>query len=204
MRNKAPRGPKNAPPPYFKTRAQQPGFNTMSKVRAVQKNTVPNIPVISPAAKVNTPSVPQGGVKLTPKSTKAMQKRLITPPDLNQIRAENLNAQTVAGFRYQLNGIGTSTQTISLPASGKQLLGISINAANIAALADTSITLKVNNRNVVNDAGANQFNANYTLGLLYYPIPQELTGKDTINVIFNKQDAGNITIYLNFVYIPQL
>jgi hypothetical protein len=190
-------------PPFFSTKAQTPSFGTMRSVRVAQGNKVKNIPNLSPISKVFTPSVPENNN--TPKTpSMSMKTRLFAPPDLKSIRSENINAQSVAGFRYQLNGIGTSTFTISLPASGKQLLGIALTTNNITSLADTSIVMKVNNRNIIDNAGANTFNPNYTLGLLYYPTPQELTGKDTFNVIFNKQDAGNIVVYLNVVYIPQL
>lgn len=176
----------------------QPGVSTLKRARVIQKPVVKETPFKSTAGKMAINQVPQKRNEAT------MQGKLFTPPNLKDIRQDNLNAQSVAGFRYQLNGLSSQDFTITLPSSGKQLLGIALTTSATTNLSDTSVNLKVNNRDLLNRIGANLINPQYTQGLLYYPVPQELTGKDNFVINFNKQDAGTAVVYVNLIYVPQL
>jgi hypothetical protein len=178
---------------------QMPGVTTLKRTRVIQKPVVKDQNAFkTTAGKMALNQIP------TERNKATMQGKLFTPPNLKDIRQANLDAQSVAGFRYQLNGSSSQDFTITLPSSGKQLLGIALTTSATTNLSDTAVNLKVNNRDLLNRIGANLINPQYTQGLLYYPVPQELTGKDNFVINFNKQDAGSAIVYVNLIYIPQL
>jgi hypothetical protein len=114
------------------------------------------------------------------------------------------NAEYNQSFRVIINqGVTTSVPVLS--SSGKFLNGINILVASFASLGDTTISFSVNNRTVLVDVCALMLIPNYIQGgMLFVPTPQELVGKDTFKVSFNKNDAGAVTVFYTLSYVPQL
>jgi len=124
---------------------------------------------------------------------------------VNRIKQFNKEIRYVQGFRQQLNGSTTTPVTISLTASGKFLLGISIVPVGTGDISDTQISFIVNNNNLLNTVAAQNLNPNFVQGdMEFFPLPQPLQGNDTIQANFLKNDANTVNIILNIFYIPRL
>lgn len=130
----------------------------------------------------------------------------VTPEKASATKAFNNNqVKYVQGFRQIIAGSTTTTMTLTLTASGRALLGISVVPFGTTDLSDTQITFLVNNNNLLNAISIQNVNPNYVQGgMFYFPIPQPLFGNDTIQANIIKNDISGGTITLNVFYLPNL
>jgi hypothetical protein len=129
----------------------------------------------------------------------------ITQRGARRTKSFNEKIRFVQGIRTPITGSTITSATIQLQAAGMFLLGIAVFPVTglLTTLADTNVKFVVNNLNLLLSVGANNLNPNFVEGMMFYPTPQPLSGTDSITIEFNKQDAGNTTVYTNVYYIPQ-
>jgi hypothetical protein len=113
------------------------------------------------------------------------------------------NSEYTQSYRSILNQ-GSNPFTPVLSGSGLFFHGLSLSIGTVTSLQDTQVSFSINNRQLLVDVSALILIPNYAQGMLYYPVPQPLTGKDTFKINFLKNDAGTITMYFNFIYKPAL
>jgi hypothetical protein len=125
---------------------------------------------------------------------------------VNAAKSFNKNLRYVQGFRNAVAASSITTVQINLNAAGKFLLGIAIFpiSALLTTLGDTFVTMTVNNNTILFNMGINNLNPNFVQSMIFFPTPQPLSGKDTITLSVNKQDAGATTIYTNVFYVPRM
>lgn len=130
---------------------------------------------------------------------------IISPQGAQDIKKFNRNLRYIQGTRLQLNASGTTSLQISLNASGIQFLGFTIVPASglLTTLADTQVTLMINNNSLVLNASANNTNPNFVSNMIFFPTPQPLFGNDNIQMTFNKNDANAVFVTANIFYIPR-
>jgi hypothetical protein len=126
--------------------------------------------------------------------------------EVKKIKSFNKNLRYVEGFTRVLNA-GDNQYDIKLKSPGKRLLGISIipidnNTTNVA---NCTVTVKVNNNNVLTDAAVPNLVPNYVQGMIFFPLPQELTGNDTITAVItqNTSPAPSESAVINVFYVPR-
>lgn len=129
---------------------------------------------------------------------------VVTGNTQKQIQDFNImNAEYTQSYRVTLNQ-GANPFTPVLSGSGLFFHGISLSIGTITSLQDTQVNFTINNRQLLVDVSALILIPNYAQGMLFYPTPQPLTGKDTFKINFQKNDAGTITAFFNFMYKPSL
>jgi hypothetical protein len=131
------------------------------------------------------------------------QPGFMTNESVQKGRAINENMRYCQGFRVAVNN-GTSTTNFSLNSAGKFLLGISMLPISSTALNDTAITFSVNNNNLLLNFAAPNLNPNFVQNMIFFPLPQQLQGNDSMTMQMNKSDATDIFAYVNIFYIPML
>jgi hypothetical protein len=126
--------------------------------------------------------------------------------DSQPVKKFNAGLRVVQGFRNAIAASGTTTVTLSLLSSGRKLLGISIVpvSGTLVTLADTQVTLIVNNFNLILSMSANNLNPNFVGNMMFFPCPQILKGNDSISLSVLKNDAGATTITTNLFYVPAI
>jgi hypothetical protein len=124
-----------------------------------------------------------------------------TPKQAAKTKQFNQDLRMVQGFRFTVS-TGSSSQPISLNSSGKFLLGLSVTPANGADITDTQITFLVNNLNLLLDVSAANLNPNFVGNMVFFALPQELKGNDTMTISFNNNDASPLDLYVNIFYVP--
>jgi hypothetical protein len=122
------------------------------------------------------------------------------------IKKFNEGLRYVQGFRQALASASTTPITITLNAAGKRLLGFSVIpvSGTNSDISDCQVNIIVNNNNVLLNAGLQNLNPNFVQNMIFFPTPQPLTGKDTINFNVNKNNSGAVTIIINCFYVPLL
>jgi hypothetical protein len=129
----------------------------------------------------------------------------VTPEKAAHTKNFNKEVRYVQGFRNQIAGSSTTNVNITLTSAGKFLLGLTVIPLLFADIADTQITFLVNNIALLNGVASENLNPNFTqANMIYFPLPQPLQGNDTIQANFTKNDAGNVNIYINVFYLPQI
>jgi hypothetical protein len=129
----------------------------------------------------------------------------VTPEKAQHTKNFNKKIRYVQGFRQLIAGSSTTNLNITLTSAGKFLLGITVVPILITDIADTQITFLVNNINLLNGVASENLNPNFTqTNLEYFPLPQPLQGNDNIQANFIKNDVGNVTVYINVFYLPQI
>jgi hypothetical protein len=142
------------------------------------------------------------------------QQSFKTPEMLNYPVVAGASQETIQQFNKENSVYTQSYRTVlnqgnnpfvpTLAASGVFFYGLALTASAFTSLADTQVNFSINGRNLLVDCSALMLIPNYAQGMLYFPLPQPLTGKDTFKISFQKNDAGTITIYFSFVYKPAL
>lgn len=129
---------------------------------------------------------------------------VITGNTQKQVQDFNImNSEYTQSYRAVLNQ-GVNAFTPILSGSGLFFHGLSMSIGAFTSLQDTQVSFSINNRQLLVDVSALILIPNYAQGMLFYPTPQPLTGKDTFKISFLKNDAGTITAYFNFMYKPSL
>lgn len=127
-----------------------------------------------------------------------------TPEQVNQLKKFNKRKIFGQGFRQQLTASSTTTLSMSLTSPGKELIGISIIPVGTGDMSDTQVSFVINNVNILNVTAAQNLNPNFVGGgMIYFPTSQPLTGNDTIQANFVKNDANNITVIVDVFYVPR-
>jgi len=108
------------------------------------------------------------------------------------------------GFRYAALAAGSNTQqNIQLNSPGKMLLGLTIIPATGSDIADTQISLTVNNNVVIKGLSAQNTNPNFVGSMIFFPAPQHLFGNDIIQLNIDHHGASPITVTANLFYVPR-
>lgn len=125
---------------------------------------------------------------------------------VDQAKNFNKGLRYVQGVRAQLAANSRTPVQVSLNASGKKLLGISVFpvSGNLTDLADTQVKFVVNNNNLLLSVGAQNLNPNFVNNMIFFPTPQDLFGNDSISLEFEKNDSGEVFIMVNLFYVPRM
>jgi hypothetical protein len=126
-----------------------------------------------------------------------------SPEQMNNIQAFNKEKIYTQGYRFTQNGTGSNSQTVQLAAPGRFLVGINITPVSAGDVSDMQATLNVNSLIGLNQVSFSLLNPNFTLGFLYFPVPTPLIGNDSIIFSYIKNNAGNVTFYMQLLYNPQ-
>jgi hypothetical protein len=126
--------------------------------------------------------------------------------DSQPVKKFNAGLRVVQGFRNAIAASGTTTVTLSLLSAGRKLLGITMvpSTGTLVTLADTQVTLIVNNFNLIIGMSANNLNPNFVGNMIFFPCPQILKGNDSISLSILKNDAGAAVATINLFYVPQM
>ena len=173
----------------------------MRKLRPVKRGGVRRSPAstgIVPSAQNVKPKNAMNRLQINKGGVSAIG---VSPQSIKEFNSDGKQVYTQS-FRITLN-TGKTTFKPVLAGSGLLLKGIAITTQTTTSIADTQLNFAVNNRNILVDASALLFVPNYTLNKeVYYPTPQPLTGKDTFQFDFQKNDAGSVVVMATLVYVP--
>jgi hypothetical protein len=126
--------------------------------------------------------------------------------NINQVQAFNKNANYIQGFRATVPSAGSIPITMTLTSPGRFLTGVSILPASGVStdLADCQVTFVVNNHTLLSSVACNTANPNFSLGFLFLPTPQPLSGQDTMIMTIAKNTAVAVIVIANVFYEPKI
>lgn len=127
----------------------------------------------------------------------------VTDKEAEQVKQFAEATRLIQGTRVAVPTGNSGQATITLATPGKRLLGFTIIPEAGGDLSQTQVDVKVNNYNQLNGAAAIALDPHYTFGMIYFPVPAKLTGQDTLQVLFNKSNAGSVNCIINTFYLPQ-
>jgi hypothetical protein len=120
------------------------------------------------------------------------------------IQKFNRDLRYIQGFSTTIPAGSTVPLTVSLNASGKRLLGLTfIPSLKTSDISNVTASLSVNNNNVLLNMSASNANPLDLQGMIFFPIPQPLSGKDSIIVNFTNNSAVQVVILTNIYYVPR-
>jgi hypothetical protein len=127
----------------------------------------------------------------------------VTPTGAQRVKQFNEDLRLVQGFKVQLAATAVTTLTPKLNSAARSLLGIAIIPVASGDISDTQVTFAINNLNVLLDVAAPNLNPNFVSNMMFYPVPQQLFGTDTLKFSFLKNDANAVSVIVNLYYLPQ-
>lgn len=127
----------------------------------------------------------------------------VSASEAQKVKDFNTKIRYVEGFRFTIPGNSQTPFNVVPAAPGKFCLGVSMNLVTGSDLSDTTVSLIINNNNILNDCAVNNLVPQLVQGMLFFPTPNPLSGNDKITFNFNKSNAGTVFLYCNFFYLPQ-
>lgn len=127
-----------------------------------------------------------------------------SPSELQAMKKFNANLRYVQGYKTTILANSTQNQTIALNSAGKMFLGFAlIPSTKTIPINDVQITLIINNNNVVLNMSASNACPIDVQGMIFFPCPQNLSGNDTITMVYTNNSAVAVTIINDVFYVPQ-
>jgi hypothetical protein len=126
--------------------------------------------------------------------------------EVEKIQEANKHRTYIQGTRAAIPSGSGQPFNIQLLAPGKRFLGITLIPTAGANISDMAVTFSINNNVILNALSASMFVPTSMLMIdYYYPVPEGLTGKDTVQFQFNSQGAtpANTVVYMQAHYIPR-